>query len=95
MLKFLMVIMVWLSILHASETTDQCTQDLTKMMSIYYKADNAKLKNKLLEARKNYEISLKSAYTALESCMGHEDYNFEMIYNFIQKDQEGLESTQN
>jgi len=94
MLKFFIVTLFSLSLLHASEAHDHCTQDLSQILSTYYKADNNKQKNDFLTARENYEVSLKSAYSALESCMGHEDYNFEMIYRFIQKNQEGIESTQ-
>ena len=95
MIKFFIVTIVALSILHADATPQQCKQDLSQAITSYYKADNSNLQKKLFEARKNYTLSLKNAYSALESCMGNEDYNFEMIYSFIQKNQEGFESTQN
>ncbi len=95
MLKFFIAIIISLSILHADATPQQCKQDLKQTVSSYYKADNSKLQKNLFEARENYMISLQSAYSALESCMANEDYNFEMIFSFIQKNQEGIESTQN
>ena len=95
MIKFFIAMIISLSILHADTTPQQCKQDLTEMLGSYYKADNAKLDGNSLEARKNYTLSLESAYAALESCMANENYNFEMIFSFIQKGQEGLESTQN
>lgn len=95
MVKFFIAIIFSLSILHADATPQQCRQDMTNMLSSYYKADNFNLHDNSLEARKKYTLSLRSAYSALESCMANEDYDFEMIFSFIQKNQEGLESTQN
>ena len=85
MYKILLTILVTSVLLNASEATDACTKDMTQMMGSYYQAQKDKREDNTADAAEGYKKSIAAAYSALESCEGQKNYDFAIMYSFIQE----------
>ena len=92
MLKFFMNVMISFSVLSATQTQDICTQNMTKMFSSYYKAERLLHHKKLDQAKGYYEQSKEEAYQALENCQNNSNYDFNVMYSFIQESERRMSS---
>lgn len=85
MSKILLIALLSFSLLQASPPKDtQCTVDMKQMFKSFYIAE----RNSSLI---NYQKSIRAAYGAIENCTGNDDYDFDIMYNFIQVSQKRIE----
>lgn len=92
MFKVFLMLIISLTLLQATPLQDRCSEDMSKMFSSYYKADRDKLSKNFIDSIDGYKTSINSAYLALESCKKNSDYDFNIMYNFIQESEKNITS---
>ncbi len=95
MLRFFLIVFISLTLLQASQLEDSCTEDMSKMFSSYYKADRYKVSGNFNDSIYEYEMSIESAYLALESCTENSNYDLNIMYAFILESENSIYSIYN
>lgn len=72
------------STLQANSYDEKCTQYMKEMFQDYYNAGK-------INSIELYQQSILTAQKAIEECSGQDNYNFDIMYNFIQESQKKID----
>ena len=92
MLKIFTAVILSYVALGAAQPQSRCYDNMTQMFSSYYEAQRLVVKKEFHNAQEMYQQSQKAAYSALQNCENEADYDFNVMYNFIQASEDGLSS---
>lgn len=84
MLKLFILFLFTLTLLQANSSDERCLTDMKEMFQNYYDAG----KKHSIEL---YQKSIYAAQSAIEECSGQDNYDFDIMYEFIQESQKKID----
>ena len=83
MKKIILIFIFITSSIYANQTTSLCKKNLKNMTNFYYNGVKLKEKNNDKDSIKNFQQSIASANSSLDSCVDNTKFDFRVVYDYI------------